>query len=127
MNRMQKQVLEFHKAFGIPTSFKPGIPSLETTDRRYRLVREESAELCVALHDSNLAEIADGIADLLYMTLGAAVECGIDVEPIFDEVHRSNMTKVGGHFFRGKLQKPKTYSPPNLLPILEALGGKNES
>lgn len=83
-------------------------------------MKEELEELEKALVQGNLIEIADGIADLLYVVYGTAVECGLDMEPIYKEVHRSNMSKVGGHKNEfGKWIKPDTYSPADLKPIIE--------
>jgi predicted HAD superfamily Cof-like phosphohydrolase len=84
-------------------------------------MKEEFMELINAMVADSLIEISDGLADLLYVVLGTAVEYGIDIEPIFNEVHRSNMTKVGGHLDKyGKWIKPSTYSPANLKSILRS-------
>jgi predicted HAD superfamily Cof-like phosphohydrolase len=43
------------------------------------------------------------------------------MEPVFKEVHRSNMSKVGGYKREdGKWVKPSTYSPASLDHLLEA-------
>jgi predicted HAD superfamily Cof-like phosphohydrolase len=65
----------------------------------------------------------DAICDLLYVTYGAAIALGIDVEPFFAEVHRSNMSKLGldgKPIYRedGKVTKPSSWSPPNLRAVL---------
>lgn len=86
-----------------------------------KLINEETAELYINMLGHNLIGVADGLADLIYVVLGTAVEYGIDLEPIFNEVHRSNMTKVDGHLNEfGKWIKPDNYSPANLEPILIA-------
>lgn len=90
------------------------------------LINEETSELYVNMLGDNLVGIADGIADLLYVVLGTAVEYGIDIEPIFNEVHRSNMTKKDGHLNDfGKWVKPDNYSPADLEPILRAQLGQD--
>jgi predicted HAD superfamily Cof-like phosphohydrolase len=54
------------------------------------------------------------------VTYGTAVSYGIDMEPIFQEVHRSNLSKIGGYKRAdGKWVKPPTYSPANIEPIVE--------
>jgi predicted HAD superfamily Cof-like phosphohydrolase len=59
------------------------------------------------------------LGDLLYVVYGAGVTCGIDLEQVFEEIHRSNMSKVGGYKNAiGKFVKPSTYSPADLRPIL---------
>ena len=67
--------------------------------------------------------VAKELADLLYVVYGTAVSCGLDMAPVFREVHRSNMSKVGGHKRAdGKWVKPPSYSPAHLRPILAAQG-----
>lgn len=121
MNSNQSKVKEFHVAFDIPVLDKPTAdPGISAIERRINLITEETLELFEAIGEYNLVGIADGLADLLYIVYGTALEYGIDLEPIFNEVHRSNMSKVGGHKNEfGKWVKPLTYSPANLKPILE--------
>lgn len=86
------------------------------------LMTEELGELTQAMDQDNLVEIADGLADLLYVTLYTANSYGLDMQPIWSEVQRSNMTKKGGdRRADGKLLKPEGYEPPRLEPILEEL------
>jgi predicted HAD superfamily Cof-like phosphohydrolase len=67
--------------------------------------------------------MAKELADLLYVVYGTAVSLGIDMEPVFKEVHRSNMSKVGGYKREdGKWVKPPTYSPADILPIIKNQG-----
>ncbi len=105
MNIMQEQVTEFHKAFGVPVNDTPQRISMERVHLRRELIAEEVGETLKALfceyHNlrkdcptGNLVEIADGLADAAYVIFGAAIEFGIDLQAVFDEVHRSNMTKL---------------------------------
>ncbi len=120
MNKEQSMVTEFHKAFDIPVETKPSTLGSAARERRLHLMTEELLELYDAMRADDLAAIADGIADLLYVVYGTAVEAGIDIEPIFAEVHRSNMTKIGGHKNEiGKWVKPDSYSPALLEPIIK--------
>lgn len=69
---------------------------------------------------SRLVEIADGLGDLIYVVLYTANIYGFDLDPIFEEIQRSNMTKIGGQInSAGKLIKPDTYSPAQLTPIIQ--------
>jgi predicted HAD superfamily Cof-like phosphohydrolase len=87
------------------------------------LIQEEFAELREALGQRDIEAVAKELADLLYVVYGTAVSCGIDMAPVFQEVHRSNMSKVGGHKRAdGKWVKPPDYSPARLQPILAAQG-----
>lgn len=96
------------------------MPCIGEQNLRLALIREELEELTKAFIDQDIVQVADAIADLLYVVLGTAVCCGINISPIFQEVHRSNMTKVGGHRAEnGKWIKPDTYSPANLAPLIE--------
>jgi len=124
MNSEQKMVEEFHKFFNLSFSDKPKTISFKDSYRVIVLIKEETEELSKALRMEDLVEIADAIADLLYVVYGAAVECGLDIEPIFKEVHRSNMTKKGGHLNDiGKWVKPPSYEPANLTPIINSQKG----
>ena len=66
--------------------------------------------------------MVDALADILVVTYGAAVEMGVDLEPIFREVHRSNMSKDGGKDAGGKILKGKGFSPPDILGELRRQG-----
>lgn len=95
----------------------------ETKELRCALVEEEAAELRAALEAGDIVEVADAIADLLYVVHGAAITLGIPVAAVFTEVHRSNMTKLGDDgepVYRadGKVIKGPNFSPPGLLPVL---------
>lgn len=121
-------VQEFHKQFEIHVSPTPSIPDEPTQILRKRLIQEEFDELQEAMQEKDLPSIAKELADLLYVVYGTAVSLGIDMEPVFQEVHRSNMSKVGGHKREdGKWVKPPTYSPAQLNDLLAAQMGAGES
>lgn len=107
------------------------VPTLDVPDDvkslRCALIDEEAGEFREALEAGDIVEVADAIADLLYVVYGAARTFGIPVREVFAEVHRSNMTKLddnGEPILRpdGKVMKGPNFSPPDLLPILEAAG-----
>lgn len=120
MKKAQRCVQEFHEAFNATVAKNPTLPSVADQRLRLKLIEEEMKELDHAFLWGDLVGVADGIGDLLYVVLGTAVTCGIDIEPVFEEIHRSNMTKVGGHKDpeTGKWIKPATYDPAKLIPIL---------
>lgn len=121
MHDEQKMVLEFHQQFGIYASSNAAVPNEKTEALRLHLIQEEFDELQVALKEKNLTSIAKELADLLYVVYGTAVSYGIDMELVFKEVHRSNMSKIGGYKREdGKWMKPPTYSPANIGEILKA-------
>ena len=128
MNDAQKMVLEFHTKFDIHVSPTPSIPDEPTQTLRKRLIQEEFEELQEALQEKDLPSIAKELADLLYVVYGTAVSLGIDMEPVFQEVHRSNMSKVGGYKREdGKWVKPPTYSPAKLDSVLAAQMSSRET
>jgi predicted HAD superfamily Cof-like phosphohydrolase len=97
------------------------VPDDATQTLRNRLIQEEFEEFQEAMQSKDLSAMAKELADLLYVVYGTAVSLGIDMEPVFKEVHRSNMSKVGGYKREdGKWVKPSTYSPASLDHLLEA-------
>ncbi|MBX3304361.1 MAG: hypothetical protein KF693_19280 [Nitrospira sp.] len=121
MTNEQTMVEAFHSRFDILVRTVPTDLNEETKQLRVRLIQEEFDELKEAMAAGNLAAVAKELADLLYVTYGTAVSYGIDMEPVFQEVHRSNLSKVGGYKRAdGKWVKPPTYSPADIDPILAA-------
>ena len=123
MEKQLLQVLEFQKEFNVEIPTAPKMLRKTRAKLRQSLLEEEVKEL---LEAKNIIDVADAIVDILYITYGTAHEYGIADRLIllFDEIHKSNMTKVGPDgkaLFRrdGKVLKPETYTEPNLRPILE--------
>ena len=115
----QSMVERFHRLFDICVQQKPGHIDEHTRVLRERLIQEELEELKEAMGTRNLTAVAKELADLLYVVYGTAVSYGIDMGPVFREVHRSNMSKIGGYKREdGKWVKPPTYSPAEIEPIL---------
>lgn len=112
-------VLAFHEKFGCVIGERPAFPDEATAALRCNLIKEEFKELNDAIAAGDLVEVADALADLLYVVHGSAITFGIDIRPIFAEVHASNMRKDGGGSRPdGKILKPPGWQPPNLAPIL---------
>lgn len=91
-----ESVAEFHNTFQLPVLEDPVIPSVERCKLRINLLREELKELEEAIENNDLVEAADAFADLQYVLSGAILEFGLGskFKAIFDEVHRSNMSKT---------------------------------
>ena len=93
------------------------------------LIKNKSNELIASMLKGDLVGVADGLADVLYVVIGTAVAYGIDIQEVFDEVHRSNLSKtVWNEDLQrytiekdefGKGIKPDTYSPADIPPIIE--------
>ena len=123
-SRSQDMVKEFHGEFDILINDEPTIIDGRTANLRIELIKEELEELEIAIDDNDIVEIADALADLKYVVEGTAISYGINLNAVFKEVHRSNMTKVGGYKRGdGKWIKPDTYSPADIKSIL--FGEKN--
>ncbi|UPT66477.1 MAG: nucleoside triphosphate pyrophosphohydrolase family protein [Sphingobacteriales bacterium JAD_PAG50586_3] len=88
-------VAEFHETFNHPILDTPQIPSPERSKLRVDLIAEELDELRQAIADNNIVEVADALADIQYVLAGAVLEFGLadKFKTLFDEVHRSNMSK----------------------------------
>lgn len=119
-----KYVLEFHEAFGLPIRTKPTIPiSASEVDLRVRLIEEETSEFTEAAIAQRLIDIADALADIVYVTYGTALHYGINLDAALQEIHRANMSKLdleGQALVRsdGKVLKGDTYEPPRLAAVL---------
>jgi predicted HAD superfamily Cof-like phosphohydrolase len=115
-----QDIVDFHKALDHLVNTYPCYPPTDVIALRERLIKEEvNDELLPAIQNGNLVKIADGIADAIVVLLGTAISYGIDLRPIWDEVHRSNMAKVGGGKDEGgKSLKPRGWMPPDILGLL---------
>ena len=126
---MQKQinaVKEFHTAFKIGHSDAPRADLGETKNTlRYNLMKEENEEYLEAVQNNDLIEIADALGDMMYILFGTIIEHGLQhkIEEVFDEIQRSNMSKLGEDgkpIYRedGKVMKGPNYFKPNFSEIL---------
>lgn len=90
------QVAEFHTTFKHPILENPVIPSKQRANLRISLLAEELKELQEAVENDDLVEVADALCDLQYVLAGAIHEFGLGTKfkTLFDEVHRSNMSKA---------------------------------
>ena len=116
-------VVDFMEAFGQDVLCEPTWPDRDVIDLRIDLIEEELQELEVAVANSDMVEVADALTDLLYVIYGAGHAFGIDLDACFEEVHRSNLTKLGpnGRAIRredGKIMKSENFEEPNLEAVL---------
>lgn len=122
-----KHVEEFHEIFLIGNRHQPtGTVSEDEYMLRYNLLKEENEEYLEACRRGDIVEIADALGDLLYITFGTILRHGLQykIEEVFDEIHRSNMSKLdenGKPIFRedGKVMKSEKYFRPDIRSILE--------
>jgi predicted HAD superfamily Cof-like phosphohydrolase len=119
------KVKEFMDAFGQEVVTKPEWPDAKTMELRMDLIEEEVGEFNDACFNASgsLVDIADALSDILYVVYGAGHSFGIDLDKCFDEVHRSNMSKLGEDgkpIYRddGKVLKGENFSEPNLKEVM---------
>lgn len=120
-----KSVAEFHDIFQIGNATEPQLINEASVDLRYRLLKEENDEYLEACKNGDLVEIADALGDQLYILFGTILKHGLQhkIEEVFDEIHRSNMSKLdsnGKPIFRedGKVMKSELYFRPNIGAII---------
>ncbi len=126
---MKKQLLEveeFHNAFGQVNGKWPINLSQEETELRHRLIAEENDEYLQACKDNSLIEIADALGDQLYILCGTILKHGMQhiIMKVFDEIHSSNMSKLGEDgkpILRedGKILKGPGYFRPDLTKFIK--------
>ena len=116
-------VKKFMEVFGQEVKTKAEFPSEKIADLRYSLIKEELDEFGQALKDRDLKEVADALTDILYVTYGAGYAFGIDLDKCFEEVQRSNMSKLGEdgkpiYNNQGKVMKGPNYFKPDLSKFI---------
>ena len=114
-----EKVRLFMKTYGQEVKVKAGFSDAKTNKLRINLIKEELEELTEAMQDENLIEVADALTDILYVTYGAGHAFGIDLDKCFEEVQKSNMSKLdnnGNPIYNddGKVMKGPNYFKPDL-------------
>ena len=113
----------FMKTFGQEVKNKPGLSSNKINELRISLINEELEEFREAIKNNDLKEVADALTDILYVTYGAGHAFGINLDKCFDEVQKSNMSKLGKdgkpiYNEHGKVMKGPDYFKPDLSKFL---------
>ena len=114
---------DFMEAMDQEIQIYPVFPEEHIQKLRVDLIEEELDELQLGIDNQDIVEVADALTDLLYVVYGAGHAFGIDLDECFQEVHQSNMSKLGedGRPIKredGKVLKPDTYFPPDLKSVL---------
>ncbi|SFJ24181.1 pyrophosphohydrolase domain-containing protein [Olleya namhaensis] len=120
-------VKAFHTAFKIGHKEAPKADLGKAKNKlRFELMREENAEYFEAAQNNDLVEVADALGDMLYILCGTIIEHGMQhkIEEVFNEIQRSNMSKLGEDgepIYRedGKVLKGPNYFKPNIKAILD--------
>ncbi|MFC0780084.1 MULTISPECIES: nucleoside triphosphate pyrophosphohydrolase family protein [unclassified Flavobacterium] len=126
MKKQLDAVTEFHTAFRIGHSTTPKADvGAEKKLLRYNLMKEENEEYYEAVQNNDLVEIADALGDMMYILCGTIIEHGLQdkIEAVFDEIQRSNMSKLGEDgqpIYRedGKVMKGPNYFKPDFSKLL---------
>ena len=116
-------VREFHEVYNLARGAYPALPDEKLRQLRIDLLREEMDEYIQGETNDDIVEIADALADIIYIACGTAVAYGIPLDQVFAEVHRSNMSKLGADgkpIYRedGKVLKGPDYTPPDVQGVL---------
>lgn len=127
MKKQLDSVKQFHSSFGLGISEAPkGCLGEAVNLLRYNLMKEENEEYLDAVKNNDIVEIADALGDMLYILCGTIIEHGLQykIEEVFDEIQRSNMSKLGADgkpIYRedGKVMKGPDYFKPDFTKILE--------
>ena len=119
-----QSVKKFMQTFGQEIKEKNEFPHEKIIQLRYELIKEELEELNQAIKDKDMKEVADALTDILYVTYGAGYAFGINLDECFDEVQKSNMSKLGIdgkpiYNENGKVMKGPNYFKPNLVKFLK--------
>ncbi len=114
-----EKVRIFMKTFGQEVKTNPSLSTKKINDLRVSLINEELDEFREAINNNNIKEVADALTDILYVTYGAGHAFGIDLDKCFEEVQRSNMSKLGKdgkpiYNEHGKVMKGPDYFKPDL-------------
>ncbi len=119
-----EKVGKFMKTFGQDVKTSSGLSSEKINLLRIKLIEEELSEFKKAVNENNIVEVADALTDILYVTYGAGHAFGIDLDKCFNEVQKSNMSKLddkGKPIYNdlGKVMKGPNYFKPNLSKFLK--------
>ena len=124
-------VTEFHATYKMPIRETP-VMDIPARKMRLELIMEEAEEYREAEANDDFIEMADALADLVYVAYGAALEHGIDLDEVLQEVQRSNLSKLhhetGLPIYRedGKVLKGENFTPPDIETVLKKQGWDNK-
>ena len=114
----------FMKTFGQEVKSKPALSTKKINNLRIELIGEELEEFKDAIKNNDLKEAVDALTDILYVTYGAGHAFGVNLDKCFDEVQRSNMSKLGNdgkpiYNENGKVMKGPNYFKPDLSKFID--------
>ncbi|MDC3110052.1 nucleoside triphosphate pyrophosphohydrolase family protein [Flavobacteriales bacterium] len=121
MKKQLNAVKDFHDTFGLNYNDSPTVDlEKKIIELRFNLMKEENEEYIEAARNNDIVEVADALGDMLYILCGTIIEHGMSdiIEDVFDEIQKSNMSKLGADgkpIYRedGKVMKGPNYFKPN--------------
>ena len=121
MKKQLNAVKDFHDTFGLNYNYSPTVDlEKKIIELRFNLMKEENDEYIEAARNKDIVEVADALGDMLYILCGTIIEHGMSdiIEDVFDEIQKSNMSKLGADgkpIYRedGKVMKGPNYFKPN--------------
>ena len=121
MKKQLNAVKDFHDTFGLNYNDSPTVDlGKKIIELRFNLMKEENEEYIEAARNNDIIEVADALGDMLYILCGTIIEHGMSdiIEDVFDEIQKSNMSKLGSDgepIYRedGKVMKGPNYFKPN--------------
>lgn len=127
MKNKLNAVQSFHESFGLGVSQKMRADlGITKNTLRFNLMDEENKEYLEAASNNDLVEVADALGDMLYILCGTILEHGLQykIDEVFNEIQRSNMSKLGNDgkpIYRedGKVLKGPNYFKPDIASILK--------
>jgi predicted HAD superfamily Cof-like phosphohydrolase len=119
-------VEKFHETYQLLSNHSPTVAIPEAIKTlRYELMKEENEEYKEAVDNNDMVEVADALGDMLYILCGTIITHGMQhkISEVFEEIQRSNMSKLGldgKPIFRedGKVMKGPNYFKPDIAKIL---------
>lgn len=127
MKQKIEAVKKFHTTYNIGYKETPQADlGIQKNRLRFDLMKEENEEYLEAANNNDLVEVADALGDMLYILCGTIIEHGMQdkIEEVFNEIQRSNMSKLGEDgkpIYRadGKVMKGPNYFKPDIAKVLK--------
>lgn len=133
MKTNAQRIKDFHVTMGGIAPDTPMLPDKSLLNLRQTLIREEYKEVTeefdklISGSSSDMTRLVHELTDLLYVAYGAIWACGVDPDPVFEEVHNANMRKLDGpRRADGKILKPEGWQPADVGKVIAAMQKKKQ-
>jgi NTP pyrophosphatase (non-canonical NTP hydrolase) len=116
-----KLVEDWSNTFGLPIKKGKGFPSRDRMELAIKLIDEEFLEFLSGVDRRDLTEVQDGLGDLLWVTVRAMMEFGVDPYKTIDSIYKSNMSKADFSEEDAKLTRDK-YKEQGINTYMKIVG-----